>query len=148
MGDAADFFLPIPSPRYTVIKWISGLGTQRVMMVHLTTGSLYNSCGPICLIGACSNPSLCYLLSDERSLLIPPYLTIFPTPPPFPPPLLTRLYSMTSRTIKQVGPQLLYGLPVIWHCWFDMFRWTGLMELWNNTMWSTINLPGSLVPCF
>ena len=60
-----------------------------------STGSPYKSCGPICLDKACSNPSLCYLLSDERSLLIPPYLTIFPTPPPFPPPLLTRLYSTT-----------------------------------------------------
>ena len=56
-----------------------------------TTGSPYKSCGPICLNKACSNPSLCFLLSDERSLLIPTYLTIFPTPPPFPPHLLTRL---------------------------------------------------------
>ena len=57
----------------------------------LVTGSPYNSCGPICLIRACSNPSLSYLLSDERWLLIPPYLAIFPTPSPhpFPPPLLT-----------------------------------------------------------
>ena len=30
-----------------------------------TTGSPYNSCGPICLIRACSNPSLCDFLSDD-----------------------------------------------------------------------------------
>ena len=52
-----------------------------------TTGSPYNSCGPICSNKACSNLTLCDLLSDERSLLIPPYLTIFPTPhPPTPSP--------------------------------------------------------------
>ena len=50
-----------------------------------------NGISPICLNKACSNPRLRYFLSDERSLLIPPYLTIFPTPPAFPPPLLTRL---------------------------------------------------------
>ena len=48
------------------------------------TGSPYKSCGPMCLEKTCWNPSLCYLLSDERSLVIPPYLTIFPTPFPHP----------------------------------------------------------------
>ena len=52
---------------------------------NLSTGSPYNSCGPICLNKACSNLTLCDFLSDERSLVIPPYLTIFPTPPPLPP---------------------------------------------------------------
>ena len=33
-----------------------------------STRSPYKSCGPICFNKACSNPSLCYLLSDERSL--------------------------------------------------------------------------------
>ena len=51
------------------------------LSVCITTGSPYNSCGPICLNKACSNLTLCDFLSDERSLLIPPYLTIFPTPP-------------------------------------------------------------------
>ena len=43
-----------------------------------TTGSPYKSCGPICLNKACSNPSLCYLLSDERSVA---HSAIFDNPP-------------------------------------------------------------------
>ena len=59
---------------------------------HNTTGSPYKSCGPICLGKACSNPSVCYLLLDERSLS---HSAIFDNlPHPFPPPLLTRPFSI------------------------------------------------------
>ena len=62
-----------------------------------STESQYNSCGPICLNKACSNLTLCDFLSDERSLLIPPYLTIFPTPPPLPPTPPHTTYSTTRE---------------------------------------------------
>ena len=55
----------------------------------VTTGSPYNSCGPICLIRACSNLTLCDLLSDEQSFDNLPHPS-----PPFPPFLLTRAYGM------------------------------------------------------
>ena len=110
-----------------------------------STGSPYNSCGPICLNKACSNLTLCDFLSDERSLLFRHIWQSSPHLPPFPPPLLTRPYSTYYMVVwggvgkivkyggmsndrssdkkshkvgfeqalfKQIGPQLLYGLPV------------------------------------
>ena len=139
-------------PENSTIWWQVRL-SRTLVKTSSVTGSPYNSCGPICLNKACSNLTLCDFLSDERSLLIPPYLTIFPTPPPLPPPLLTRPFRsyymdvlggvggrgggvgkivkyggmsndrssdkkshkvrFEQALFKQIGPQLLYGFPVV-----------------------------------
>ena len=121
------------SLRAEVNKWTTDIKsfrdksspTKYTNCLSSSAGIAYRSCGPICLNKACSSPSLCYLLSDERSLVIPSYLTIFPHPSPLPPPLLTCLYIDRSSNkryhkvgfekalFKHVGPQLLYGLPVV-----------------------------------
>ena len=94
-----------PNPRarryHLVFKLHCSL-VQQDKMTRSTSGRTGNpnkSCEPICSNAACSNPRLCYLLSDERS-------SIFPTPPPFPPPLLTRSHKelQWSQTTAPTSP--------------------------------------------
>ena len=81
------------------------------------TASPYNSCGPICLNKACSNLTLCDFLLDERSLLIPPYLTIFHTPLPLPPTPVQQLLPRTPLASKCLHISIEQSLEIAHYTW-------------------------------
>ena len=155
-GDPPKLICPILGAIFGVLYQTTMLCAHSVTWVHFrfpshwnaTTGSPCKSCGPTCLNKACPNPSLCYLLSDERSSVSS---TIFDNQSPLLPHLSRDVWGGVGERGEGWGrlSNMVGIAPCVASSVFTLFRFptssgfpATVTELWPNIRRRNKMIPG------